>query len=172
MKMPSIDDVAQRLFNIKQMYTSDDEIDVRLQVYKNDKWMIHTGDACYDTDHTGHWGAGEVDRHTNCRELAKDLISQCAESAVEAAQAWIALATLRRVGNTRQGNDQCRRLTMASISKVTEVIITTTPAELRELADELQAHFDSAKLGESLTVSAFEDKDIVIKFCCDQTEMQ
>ena len=32
-----------------------DFLDVRLQLFGDDSWAIHTGDAQYDTDHRGDW---------------------------------------------------------------------------------------------------------------------
>jgi hypothetical protein len=43
-------------------------------------WGIHTGDASYDLDHRGHWGASSLSRRSNCTEVARDLIEQARES--------------------------------------------------------------------------------------------
>jgi hypothetical protein len=52
--------------------------DIRLQLVDG-SWALHTGDAQYDTDHRGWWGASAVEagaslRH--CRELATALIGE------------------------------------------------------------------------------------------------
>ena len=52
--------------------------DVRLQ-YDSGLWNLHTGDAQYDTDHTGRWGESSVDASESlrqCRETAADLVDQ------------------------------------------------------------------------------------------------
>lgn len=57
-------------------------VDVRLQV-TDDGWGIHTGDAQYDVDHSGHWGASSFDRDSTPEDLkgvADDLIEQVNES--------------------------------------------------------------------------------------------
>lgn len=67
-----------------------DGIDVRLQVLPNGEWLLHLGDASYDTDHSGVWGAdtlptsrtGRVQRF-NSRAMAKSLINQCVDMAVD-----------------------------------------------------------------------------------------
>lgn len=47
-------------------------------------WHLHYGDPCYDRDHTGYWGATEL----NCESsdflaIAEDLIDQCEEHAAQ-----------------------------------------------------------------------------------------
>ncbi len=49
--------------------------DVRLQVTEGD-WSLHTGDASYDTDHHGFWGAGFLTPDTDCAALAEELIEE------------------------------------------------------------------------------------------------
>lgn len=50
--------------------------DVRLQVHDG-SWSLHTGDASYDQDHRGYWGAGFLtEGDGDCRELAQDLIDE------------------------------------------------------------------------------------------------
>jgi hypothetical protein len=51
-------------------------MDVRLQVHQGGGWSIHTGDASYDQDHRGYWGASSLSRDTDCAELAEELIEQ------------------------------------------------------------------------------------------------
>ena len=62
--------------------SEDDFMDVRLQVLDNGSWLIHTGDASYDTDHHGSWGADEIDATMTDEELqniAQGLIDQAAD---------------------------------------------------------------------------------------------
>ncbi len=89
-KMPSIKDVASVLKGDKRSIGDemvDEEgnvgFDVRLQVHENGRWSVHTGDSQYDQDHRGFWGSGFLSRSTNCRELAADLIDQCADHAAQ-----------------------------------------------------------------------------------------
>ena len=86
MKLPSIKDVAGALIRAKRQIGSDDMfvLDVRLQVLEDEDWVIHTGDAQYDTDHSGFWGAGYLTKCSNCRDLARDLINEAAEQAAMA----------------------------------------------------------------------------------------
>lgn len=59
-------------------------LDVRLQVSDEGSWTLHTGDASYDQDHTGHWGAGTVspdDDDVILMETARDLVEQVLDSA-------------------------------------------------------------------------------------------
>ncbi len=51
--------------------------DVRLQVWDDGTWNVHTGDASYDQDHRGFWGASclSYDRQ-DLEALARDLIEQ------------------------------------------------------------------------------------------------
>jgi hypothetical protein len=76
-KFPSIKDVANdlRLAN-KQVEGS---CDVRLQVSESGSWEIRVGDASYDLDHRGYWGASGVpgDGHRfNSIETARELLDQ------------------------------------------------------------------------------------------------
>lgn len=57
-------------------------IDVRLQVYPDGDWAVHSGLADYDTDHRGFWGSSSVPGNGsgqgfNPEETARDLIAQC-----------------------------------------------------------------------------------------------
>jgi len=60
--------------------------DVRVQVTDGGSWSLHTGDAQYDTDHRGYWGAGSIvaddDDATLGRTLA-DLVDQACDHAAE-----------------------------------------------------------------------------------------
>lgn len=90
MRFPSIADVrsvlaaAQRgLRRINRNDLCDDDdgsgpaTDVRLQVWSDGTWQIHTGDSSYDQDHRGARGSSCLlwDRQ-NLTELARDLIEQ------------------------------------------------------------------------------------------------
>jgi len=88
MRFPSIKDVAEELAAINRSTESvdGDPIDVRLQVYDNGRWAVRSGDAQYDLDHSGHWGASSLPgvykgkvRRCNTRDVARDLIEQCRE---------------------------------------------------------------------------------------------
>jgi hypothetical protein len=72
---PSIQVVAAELHAAKVHLAKGQDVDVRLQVTDGD-WTVHTGDASFDTDHRGYWGAGTLTRQTNSREVARDLIDQ------------------------------------------------------------------------------------------------
>lgn len=64
----------------------DGGIDVRLQVYENGEWYIHTGDSSYDQDHRGYWGAGMVapgDTNADLESLAHDLLEQAKDHAAQ-----------------------------------------------------------------------------------------
>lgn len=62
MKLPSVAAVAKALKGYKPRRGEypdvdpecADVIDVRLQVYENGQWVIHTGDSCYDQGHRGY----------------------------------------------------------------------------------------------------------------------
>jgi hypothetical protein len=59
--------------------------DVRLQLIDG-SWALHTGDASYDQDHRGAWGASSISAGATmkeCRETAKDLIAEAEESLAE-----------------------------------------------------------------------------------------
>jgi hypothetical protein len=86
MRFPSIEVVAADLIAAKQRLDAEvTEMDVRLQVHENGAWAVRAGDASYDQDHRGFWGAGSLDRRTNCRELARDLLDQVRDDAAMAA---------------------------------------------------------------------------------------
>lgn len=83
-RFPSIKDVASGLAGIKRSLGDDiPETDVRLQVMSDGMWCIHSGDSSYDQDHRGHWGESSIDRKSNCRDLARDLIEQAKEHAAQ-----------------------------------------------------------------------------------------
>lgn len=81
LKMPSIRAVSAELVSIKTLLDCDvTEIDVRLQVHESGHWLVHWGDAQYDTDHRGHWGASTISRTSNCRDVASELINEASDS--------------------------------------------------------------------------------------------
>ncbi len=92
MKMPSIKAVAKWLADIKRDIVYSGEVDangcdVRLQVREHEEggmaWAVHFGSSDYDQDHRGFWGASSLDRRSNCRAVARDLIEQAAEHAAQ-----------------------------------------------------------------------------------------
>lgn len=79
-RAPSIAAVASELKGYKVwLDVENPEADIRLQVTDGGCWAVHFGDSSYDQDHRGYWGASSIDRRTNCRELARELIDQCAD---------------------------------------------------------------------------------------------
>jgi len=60
-------------------FNGSEEIDVRLQVLDDGGWAVHSGQACYDTDHHGAWGASIMDGESDLTEIAEDLIEQVKE---------------------------------------------------------------------------------------------
>ncbi len=79
MRLPSIQSVAAALGRVKVnvgRFNDDDYIDVRLQVYETGEFAIRCGDSQYDLDHRGFWGSSSITKKSNCREVAKDLLSQ------------------------------------------------------------------------------------------------
>ena len=80
MRFPKISEVAYDLRAVND--DCEDECDVRLQVYPDGNWSLHFGDASYDQDHRGYWGASSVPgggRRFNSTEMARDLIDQARE---------------------------------------------------------------------------------------------
>ena len=88
MKFPSIPDVVRELRLINENMdcseSPEEGCDVRLQVYEEeDCWTVRYGDASYDTDHHGYWGASSVPgvvkgvvKRFNSTDVARDLIEQ------------------------------------------------------------------------------------------------
>lgn len=86
MRFPSINDVSAELRAInKETLEPDDTdegIDVRLQVYPNSEWAVHSGASDYDQDHRGYWGASSVpgdNRRFDSKDVARELIEQARE---------------------------------------------------------------------------------------------
>lgn len=60
-------------------------IDVRLQIHPDGSYSFHSGDAGFDTDHKGYWGAGSVspaDGEWECIQIGRDLVAQALELAL------------------------------------------------------------------------------------------
>jgi hypothetical protein len=82
--LPTIREVLGDLVAVRDEirgYGDVDETDVRLQVHGG-SWSLHSGDAQYDTDHRGYWGAGSVskdDSQASLRTTAKELIAEVEE---------------------------------------------------------------------------------------------
>lgn len=82
---PTIDEIAVALAHIPAHVEHESEephIDVRLQVWDDGQWAIHTGDASYDQDHRGFWGAGCVIAD-DTPETLRDLAEQLRDDAIE-----------------------------------------------------------------------------------------
>jgi hypothetical protein len=91
MLLADISEIAAELADIASTYAieadpeCDDDcyVDVRLQVNERGDWTLHSGDASYDTDHTGSWGAGSVcadqDKEA-CEETARELVNEALDS--------------------------------------------------------------------------------------------
>lgn len=60
-------------------------LEVRLQVVSGGAWALHTGDACYDTDHHGVWGADSIPLRGrfDSMSLARTLWNQAVDMAVD-----------------------------------------------------------------------------------------
>lgn len=89
-RLPNVDDVYDRLLECRNDlredteagWRDDDELDVRLQLRSSGAWDIHTGSACYDTDHRGHWGAGYLyadNTDSEVYDLANELVCEVSE---------------------------------------------------------------------------------------------
>lgn len=94
MKFPSIAAVASELRHVKtychceEPVQGDDDsgwADVRLQVMESG-WSVHSGDSSYDQDHRGYWGTSSLDRRSNCRDVARDLIEEAKNHYAETEQ--------------------------------------------------------------------------------------
>ena len=59
----------------------DNYIPVRLQIV-NGSWELHSGDAQYDTDHRGYWGASCIDNPLD-EEQALDLAQELIDEALD-----------------------------------------------------------------------------------------
>lgn len=95
-KFPSIRDLTAALraerdsLDGTEGEDSDGTVDVRLQV-SSDGWTIHTGDASYDQDHRGWWGASclsHQDSASDLKSLARDLIDQAKDHQATSGEQW------------------------------------------------------------------------------------
>lgn len=80
----TIRDIAAELTAIRNV--ADDGCDVRLQVHSDGHWAVRFGDAGYDTDHHGFWGASEVPpkgEDFDAEEMARDLYAQAMDHKAE-----------------------------------------------------------------------------------------
>lgn len=79
MQFPSVKELADYLDKLqvsmeREIADSGEEgLDVRLQV-TDSAWHVHTGDASYDTDHHGVWGASGLLEDSNVTAIARELI--------------------------------------------------------------------------------------------------
>jgi hypothetical protein len=92
MRFPSIKDVSSEIRGIvryPELADPENEdhegnwMDVRLQIWNDGSWNIHTGDSQYDQDHRGFWGATSIPMigRFDSRETAKELLEQAREDA-------------------------------------------------------------------------------------------
>lgn len=59
-------------------------IDVRIQIFEDGGYAFHSGDACYDTDHSGFWGTWCVGHDSDdvfLMEGARDMVQEAMEEA-------------------------------------------------------------------------------------------
>lgn len=90
---PAVEEIRECLLGLPaqvepEMRESDwDEpsIDVRLQVWEDGSWTVHTGDSCFDQDHRGFWGSASVgaddtpvDLMATAANLREQAIDDCA----------------------------------------------------------------------------------------------
>ena len=86
--VPNVYDVVERLEDARYQLEADgdvDETDIRLQV-ADGYWDVHVGDASYDTDHHGYWGASMVSIHDDedlLFSIAEDLINEVLDDMAE-----------------------------------------------------------------------------------------
>lgn len=93
-KFPSIKDIASviRGINTEESFPGEcgEEcyIDVRLQVYPDGQWSVHSGDSSYDQDHRGFWGSSCVPgngKRFSSVETARELIDQAKDHHADSA---------------------------------------------------------------------------------------
>lgn len=81
MKFPTVGVLADYLDKLQVSMereitdSGEDGLDVRLQV-TDDAWHVHTGDASYDSDHHGAWGASVLLEDSNVTAVARELIDE------------------------------------------------------------------------------------------------
>jgi hypothetical protein len=118
MRFPSINDVSAELRNINKHQLEPDDadegIDVRLQVYPDSQWSVHSGSSDYDQDHRGYWGSSSVpgnNRRFDSKDVARDLIEQAREHKatggdVDERPAGVEVAAKRKTSNDVDFNDE------------------------------------------------------------------
>jgi len=93
LRFPRIRDVARELLAINREIEGAPEdadngggVDVRLCVQDDGSWLVLFGDASYDQDHRGYWGASSVPGSKNgrpkrfrSRDIARSLLDQVIE---------------------------------------------------------------------------------------------
>ena len=96
-KLPSIAAIAEQLRSIQESVgylepcpcSGESHIDVRLQVWDDSSWAVHSGLPDYAQDHRGYWGASSIPsarkngkpHRFNARAVARELIEQAADHA-------------------------------------------------------------------------------------------
>ncbi len=81
MKFPAIAEIALSLLDIQKL-SETEVVEVRLQLFKDSTWRIHTGLSDYDLDHHGFWGGSAITREMTEQDLqgiAQELIEQATE---------------------------------------------------------------------------------------------
>lgn len=80
---PDVDELRDELIEIRDWLRAEklEDTEVRLQVLRG-RYIVHTGDPQYDTDHGGVWGDGVVgatDSAADLEEIAQEMIDAAAE---------------------------------------------------------------------------------------------
>lgn len=76
-----------KTYKSEDLDDGDGLIDVRLQIGPDGSYCFHSGDASYDQDHRGFWGAGTVssdDGDQECAQIGRDLVEQAIDAALTA----------------------------------------------------------------------------------------
>lgn len=80
MRLPTVDELVNEVSDVLDVpIETGVDLDVRLQVLDDGMWKLHYGDAQYDTDHHGYWGASVIRvgmRRKELADVADDLIAQ------------------------------------------------------------------------------------------------
>lgn len=75
------------LKSVRGLDGADFPLDVRYQLFADGSCNFHSGDASYDTDHRGYWGASSVAADatdTDLYSIAEDMIEQALDAKAEA----------------------------------------------------------------------------------------
>ena len=90
---PSVADVRLELDAVHLDATEADpaleSVDVRLQGYPDGQWVVRWGDASFDLDHRGYWGASELPLKMSQEDIdsvARELVSQVEDAIAEDSQ--------------------------------------------------------------------------------------